>query len=253
MRCRNCGWQNPDGANKCEKCNAPLQGSMVENVVEASRSSAPAENLRSTLRENVAFPDAPSASPAPSVAEQQCPRCGYVMAPEMATCPACGSPRQGVHATPQTPVQQPYKPEQPSYKPEHPHVQTCRKCGMPLSPGAHFCANCGTPLRMGTINAWDQPDQDFCTLRIIPWTGEGVDYNPVTYSGKIITLNRQNTDPNNQSITSQVQAVLTHEGDSWFIEDRSENHSTMIRVSQKTKLKRGDIIALGNRLFEFND
>jgi len=29
MRCNNCGWNNPQGNAKCEKCNVPLRGSMI--------------------------------------------------------------------------------------------------------------------------------------------------------------------------------------------------------------------------------
>lgn len=78
-------------------------------------------------------------------------------------------------------------------------------------------------------------------------------YGAISYSGERIVLNRANTDPNNQSITSKEQAVLTNDGTSWYIEDLSEQHSTMLRISRKTKLQSGDIIALGNRLFEFKD
>ena len=42
--------------------------------------------------------------------------------------------------------------------------------------------------------------------------------------------------------------MLTNDGKDWYIEDLSDQHSTMIRVSKKTKLQTGDIIALGNRL-----
>jgi|GEM_PF-5192356 len=29
MRCKNCGWDNPDENTKCEKCNAPLNFTLV--------------------------------------------------------------------------------------------------------------------------------------------------------------------------------------------------------------------------------
>lgn len=78
-------------------------------------------------------------------------------------------------------------------------------------------------------------------------------YNPISYSGTEIALNRANTDPNNQTITSREQAVLICEGGSWYIEDRSEQHTTLIRITKRTKLESGDVIVLGNRLFEFKD
>lgn len=91
----------------------------------------------------------------------------------------------------------------------------------------------------------------FCTLKRIAWEGEDVNYNPVTYSGDTIILNRANTDANNNSITSKEQAVLTCENGEWYIENRSELRTTYIRVNGKIKLNSGDTIFLGNREFEF--
>lgn len=78
-------------------------------------------------------------------------------------------------------------------------------------------------------------------------------YQPISYSGETISLNRANTDPNNNTITSKVQAVLTHDEEGWYIEDRSELRSTFIRADRKRKLESGDVIELGNRLFEFKE
>ena len=91
----------------------------------------------------------------------------------------------------------------------------------------------------------------FCTLKPIAWEGEDVNYNPITYSGDTIILNRANTDANNNSITSREQAILTCVDGEWYIENRSDLRSTFIRVNGKVKLTNGDIIVLGNREFEF--
>ena len=106
--------------------------------------------------------------------------------------------------------------------------------------------------RGGTENPWANPSKDsFCTLKRLSWQSEQIQYSPVSYSGRTIVLNRRNTDANNNSITSLEQAVLTHENGEWFIENRSEQKTTLIRVDRKTKLNDGDIIVLGNRMFEF--
>ena len=47
MRCNNCGWENPDGSQKCEKCNAPF-----EHTEEAN--PTPEMPLGGTLREGSA-------------------------------------------------------------------------------------------------------------------------------------------------------------------------------------------------------
>ena len=35
MRCKNCGWDNPDGCEKCEKCNSALDSSAYIPEVES--------------------------------------------------------------------------------------------------------------------------------------------------------------------------------------------------------------------------
>lgn len=67
-----------------------------------------------------------------------------------------------------------------------------------------------------------------------------------------VVLNRQNTDPENSSITSRQQAIMSFEDGKWYIEDRSSFKTTFIRVTKKTELQEGDIIVLGDRAFKFS-
>lgn len=150
----------------------------------------------------------------------------------------------------------------------------CERCGYPIAANVSECPMCHTQInrnsynyhgdrhepgngnrsyaRGGTENPWANPSKDsFCTLKRLSWQSEQIQYSPVSYSGRTIVLNRRNTDANNNSITSREQAVLTHENGEWFIENRSEQKTTLIRVDRKTKLNDGDIIVLGNRMFEF--
>lgn len=200
MRCNNCGWDNPNGIQKCEKCNAPLCGSMINyNEQKTPSVSSSAEVLKRTVREVGAV-----AEPISQLTSNVCPNCGYPLAEGESRCPQCGTEKKV----------SPFK---------------------------------------GTVNTWMQPDNGaFCTLKVIPWEGEGTQHAPMTYSGNKIVLNRQNTDPNNQSITSKEQAVLSFENGDWYIEDHSTQQTTLLRVRGKMKLQSGDVIALGNRLFEFN-
>lgn len=250
MRCKNCGWENPANQPKCEKCNAPLNGSMIENNVPPRPSYSPiAESLKGTLREVGAETSGNSHQDAPASTPGACSHCGYPVSSTMNVCPQCGQTLAS-------------KPGNASPSPQA-ASNNCRQCGKSLPTDTKFCPYCGTPIqsassysrvRMGTVNAWEVPQQGtFCTLKPIAWRGEEVTYNPISYSGNVITLNRANTDPNNNTITSKEQAVLTREGDAWYIENRSEQHTTFIRVSKRTRLENGDVIVLGNRLFEFKD
>lgn len=218
MRCKNCGWSNESNAKKCIKCNAPLCGSMIasEQPIEQIPIEADKEDdLRDTYRE----PSSGGKTPDYDENHILCPRCGYNVAPNMASCPICNT---------------------------RIHNSNSR---MPNSD------NASNHNRQGTINPWGRGmnlnGTSFCQLEPIPWEGENISYQPQSYSGQQIVLNRSNTDPNNHSITSQQQAILTCDDGEWFIENRSAHKSTFIQVNGKMPLKDGDIILLGNRMFVF--
>lgn len=218
MRCNNCGWSNEPNAKRCEKCNAPLNGSMIGSVddseeKEVHEAEHEADILKDTLRE---VPDNDGGT--------SCPRCGYNVAPYMQVCPIC-----------QTPV---------------------NSKGKDINKPQGESSNVHNNTR-GTINPWAkgmyQHDAYFCQLQPVAWEGESIEYQPLSYSGEQIVLNRANTDPNNQTITSKEQAILTHENGCWFIENQSEHKSTYIQVNRKMKLNDGDIIVMGNRYFVFHE
>jgi hypothetical protein len=69
MRCNNCGFDNPANNAKCEKCNAPLEGSMIDN----GQTESPTANYvsKATLK--------------------GCPKCGYPLISDNSICPQCGN------------------------------------------------------------------------------------------------------------------------------------------------------------------
>jgi len=73
MRCENCGWDNPDGNVKCEKCNAPLGKS----------SGQQGATLRSPTQGST-----PNGFD-PKKTQQGCPGCGYPLRPDDSRCPNC--------------------------------------------------------------------------------------------------------------------------------------------------------------------
>lgn len=229
MRCKNCGWPNDEGVARCVKCNAPLEGSMIDSNRKdyqpaAGQAETPA-NLKGTVRE-MSSPFAPQPQQAQPQANGQtnCPNCGYPLSANSSECPVCHARVAG------TPAQQQF---------QHPFAQPAQ----PVNPNR--------PTG-GTVNPWATPANDaFCTLTRIPWQNEQVQYQPVSYSGQEIILSRANTDSNNNTITSGEQAALIHENGEWFIENRSSQQTTLIRVDRRQQLQDGDVIVLGNRFFVF--
>lgn len=251
MRCKNCGWENPAGVSKCEKCNASI--SAMEPLgapLSAGAASAPAPapipepaiSLKGTVPDSQIF----GSSAHPSI----CPQCNYPIGNGMNSCPNCGK----VVATPSEASAAPVHsaPKEATAPILAPLAITCQHCGAKVDPQAKFCASCGQPLKMATVNPWATPQPGtVCSLRPLAWENETVEYAPLSYSGEKIELNRANTDPNNQTITSQLQAEIVWEEGEWYITNKSAQKSTYIQVGERTPLKDGDVILMGNRRFEF--
>ncbi len=247
MRCKNCGWENEPGVPKCSKCNARLDGSMADAAknhgfqgeeMSHKRSDSTANNMRKTLNENAAFNKKASEEPAghPNAASVVCPHCLYQVSGNMTHCPVCGNAINKKDTRTSSNKQ-----------------AVCSSCGNDIVPGARFCPSCGAPLRSGTVNPHVSPAPgSYFTMRAIAWENERVQYQPVSFCGDHVILNRANTDPNNNTITSKEQALISHENGTWYLEDKSEMQTTLIHVSGKVTLHDGDIIVLGNRSFEFN-
>lgn len=221
-RCKNCGWPNNDTNVHCEKCSAPLepgQSSRPEWQQTVTESSS--DNLRRTVSESQFLEGAES----PSHGEAE------VQGGQVTNCPSCGYPVRG-------------------------GISVCPDCGARLDASgiaSEVEATKEQAARGGTVNPWMLPKESACcTLKPVAWTGENIEHSPLSFSGETIILNRANTDPNNLSITKKEQAELTFENGEWYIADKSAQHTTYVLASNKIKLHKGDIIVLGNRLFEFN-
>ena len=174
MRCENCGWENPEGSIKCEKCDQPFQKK---------------PNLTPTIPETEPFDPAPPKEPGPVKA--------------------------------------------------------------PTGP---------TRAHSDTIKPYGDGNGSFtlishCKLTPVPFPGE--DKRDVlaecAFQGECNNLNRGNLDPNNNTITTNVQATLTCKDGKWYIQDRSALKTTFVRAAEATPIKTGDVILMGNRTFEFSE
>lgn len=284
-RCKNCGWPNDDSSMTCQKCGSPLDGAMAAPTAPirfANNNPGGGDNgesLRRTVSEKQFFAtsdddpgDYQVTQRTQKASMKQCPNCHYQVREGMNNCPNCGASLSGQGG------------------PTVDNGKKCPKCGRQNPVGSRFCSQCGTDLdapaqapvqapaqapaqapnnpimaapmpgvgnaggaRGGTVNPWMKPSNGaYCTLKPVAWDGENVQHQTLSFSGQSIMLNRANTDPNNQSITSAEQAELTFEDGEWYIIDKSAMHTTYVMAGRKLKLQKGDTIILGNRLFEFN-
>jgi len=150
---------------------------------------------------------------------------------------------------------------------DEPTGNKCPECGYELENGV--CPSCGydsiaekeseekqknmnkegkktvRPRRKG------EKDGRFVLTPISEETGQP-EGDLIQFEGNEVELNRENTDPKNETITSQQQAIVTHENGKWCIEDKSEYKTTFVQASRKIEIQNGDLILLGNQLYQFN-
>ena len=137
----------------------------------------------------------------------------------------------------------------------------CNNCGYPVINGMHTCPNClaempeeiAAPLPVETEEyEYNENEIPYCTLQPISLPGERKITEEVNEEGAEVFLSRNNTVPHDKSIDDEEQACLFFSDGHWFIEDRSRDNSTYVHAGAGIKLEPGDIIRMGDRLFEFN-
>ena len=245
MRCKKCGWPNKPNETNCIKCGAPLISDDDSNIsMDADVNKDSSNSLSETVMEDEAFkPDQASRknkTVEESVSEVEevnnpCPKCGYPLRPGIEKCPNCKYQISGA-------VQSSYSPV----------TETTRKNNMERRPTRMDMGNAG---RGGTVNPYlmNVNIEPSFVLKPVKRMNERHDFDDLEFKGKTIMLHRDNTEKDNPSITSREQAILTNVDGRWFIEDRSEQKTTFVQAANRIELNDGDLILLGNRLFEFHE
>lgn len=243
MRCKNCGWPNKPNEKTCVKCHAPLDQGEEESVESSIRSPKFSDSLQKTVSEQEIFGAGQKVSIVrdfvPSSDDTKpCPKCGYPVRPGTEKCPNCKFPiNQSIS------VQTLRDDDVRNNVEEDVHTHPTRM-NNPIGNGKF----------KGTINPYmmNMEMTPRFVLKPLKRLNERHDFNEQEYEGKEVVLNRDNTEQDNASITSHQQAIISQSDGHWFIEDKSELKTTFVQASQKIEVRDGDIILLGNRLFEFH-
>lgn len=96
-----------------------------------------------------------------------------------------------------------------------------------------------------------EPQHLHCHLTILPDDDEKIEAFTQKFEGNNIILNRNNTEPENNSITSKEQAELIYDKGNWYIENKSYFGTTFLAVNRRLLIMPGDVIMLGDRRFIF--
>ncbi len=220
MRCKNCGWSNDSNVRTCVKCGNYL-GEETHDHSASSKSTPDTEGTKKTVMENSVFGKGHESSDSLND-EKSCPQCGYPLRPNTDKCPNCNYLVN-----------------------ENGQLTQNANLGGLQSGGVH----------RGTINPYlkvQQAGPSFVLQPVQRYNERNI-LQPIELQGDEVILNRDNTDPDNPSITSAEQAVLSFANGHWYLEDRSEMKTTFVQAAHKIEVRSGDIILLGDRLFEFKE
>lgn len=252
MRCKNCGWPNKPNEKTCVKCHTPLESNDADFNVSpavAGNGEMAESAYGKTVREEDVFGRnnsnlAPVDGNGQEVASNRpCPKCGYPVRPGTEKCPNCKFPLNGnVQYSEETGTgnyRRTRMDDADNRKPTR--LDTRRKSdGLPYS---------------GTVNPYmmNLEMEPSFMLKPLKRINERHELEELEFEGREVALNRDNTEPGNPSITSQQQAVISKIDGRWFIEDKSGQKTTFVQAASKIELHEGDLILLGNRLFEFHE
>lgn len=235
-RCENCGFTNESNALRCKECNYPLEGAGSS----APASASPVADQHSQENLSKTIPSKPSEMPAwdddnnsKSGSPDNCPHCGYSLRPGVEICPNCN---KNVNQTAEEKVNKkeknaagritsdPFQKREPSFK--------------------------------GTIDpyAMDHASQPAFFLQPVSRSEKEETMKPLTfliYEDKKVLLNRENTEPGNNTITGKVQAEIRFDNGTWWLENFSDHKTTYLLADRPLEISNGDVILMGNRKFVF--
>ena len=212
-------------------------------VVGAAYANEP--QPRPTVVMNNGVPQQPGAQNATGN-QKTCPSCGYPVMSTFSTCPACGASLSG-SATPQASAA-----VQPGE--ELDLKTTCDQCGQEVPITSTVCPHCNAPIRQKTVFVRRHniaPPKPRCSLTVMVEEGEQTEARVNNYEGDKVMLTRDNTEPENRSITSREQAELICENGKWYVLNHSEMCTTAVEAGRKIEIQAGDVIVLGDRRFKF--
>ncbi|MBQ3131234.1 MAG: SH3 domain-containing protein [Clostridia bacterium] len=129
MICKNCGANNEDFLEYCEKCAAPLRESSAPSVAGRSFVSSPKWAKPDFNANTISESDLPS---------------DYFSSPVTETVPVQPAPQQApAYAPVQAPVQTSVQQSVRRSSVQQSSASTCAKCGASMAPGQRFCNSCG--------------------------------------------------------------------------------------------------------------
>ena len=250
MRCDNCGWNNPDGLTKCQKCNQELTPPV---------SVAPAPSPASSNSMNQTVMD-----PSRHGGEQQsfayCDKCGYPLSSLSAFCPNCGAqlkkeepgPSRAYASTVRVLPDSFMEPAAPVQVPaEHLPKATVREIPEELMNGGAYSKTVRVlPEEMLVEEVPAQPSEP--SFRLTPMDNfDGASTGVKEYSGASASVNREALVTDGAYLPEGLDVEFVCEDGQWSVVEKSGLKAVYVAASHPVKLQPGDVIVIGNRRYLF--
>ena len=215
MRCKICGWINPNDVEICEKCGHPVSGDATNRpTYENTEPTAQEDEKASVLKQDVL-------SDMPQRQKSHCPNCGYPVWTDMSICPQCKFPLQQVLG---------------GNSEDSEGISSSNESSLKKTINPYLNAKKSEEKKQG-------PNLTLSVQRITNGGNSGHPQDK-TFFGKEIRLNKQIAEaPENE----EAQVVFTLEDGQWFIEDKGSLKKTFILAVRKTPIQEGDILLVDNR------
>jgi hypothetical protein len=169
---------------------------------------------------------------------------------QAAQMPSWDAPSHNPPATPQPP-----KPAHATTSIKCPNCQFYPLQAMP-STGSP-CPNCGFSGAQGQPQGGASKTMKVGEIQLDPSTSDGPSFalvdestgREMIFSGLQVSLNRENLDPGNNSISSGTHALFSFDRGQLMVEDKSSNGATFVRANGQMPVANGNKVVLGNKVF----
>ncbi len=251
MRCDNCGWSNPEGLTKCQKCNQELTPPV---------SVAPAPSPASSNPMNQTVIDPSRHGGAQQQSSASCDKCGYPLSSLSAFCPNCGAQLKKEDPEPsrayastvrvlpdsfmdQAPVQAPAAPVVPK--------ATVREIPAELLNGGAYSKTVRVlPEEMLAEEEPAQPAEP--SFRLTPMDNfDGASTGVKEYTGASASVGRDALVSDGAYIPEGLDVEFTCEDGQWSVVEKSGLKAVYVSAGHPVKIQPGDVIVIGNRRYLF--
>ncbi|MBK9254534.1 MAG: hypothetical protein IPM42_03495 [Saprospiraceae bacterium] len=222
--CKNCNHVNKSDSLRCNSCNAPLVGSMVIDT-NFNPVNQPKPESAQIVQKNVSAVSHNTVDiSTQNLGLKVCNRCSY---PNMAVAKSCVKCNNSLEST-----------------------QSAASTPDKITEDSNLKAK---PNMKATVNPWLlEKEQSSPKFQLFPLGKTGaVSKDKKDYEGQKVELTRINLDPENDTITSSVQAVIYKKDGKWILSNKSKLQTTFVRVDGDFELKDGAILLFGNKCFQF--